>query len=413
MGVIFLTIKFAPILNNIFIIFLLLISLYSFEFRHFHLFNMQFAQSDIILAVMMLILSPLLFKKPAVKSVKMTINMFSFIIAYAVISMLWVSGYNGGYGYIIYQLLLTSVTVLIPYLMSKTTIDKHINFDKAISNFSIILTLIFLYYNFKVQQGARLDGHLGGAAIIHSIMIPVLAVHWYNVMKRKRFIVSIVCLFITMACIFLTSSRAGLISLVLFILVTIFRRLTLKRFIVVSVISSGCIYAILQFASTVRYNQGFNDNLRSIAIDTGIAWATHSPWSFIFGNGYGSIWEWAAFDNGYLPFWTFPLNYTEYGPLLFHAHSVFIQLFAELGVIGTIPFIIILFVLIKEFWKSNKRRNELSANILGALVCTIPSLHTDLFFFRNWAVSIVWLFFLFCGLYNTYEGGNEELSLKK
>lgn len=360
---------------------------------------MRFAHSDVILVFLFLILSPLLLKKPAVDSVKITISMFSFLLFYALISMVWVLNYDGGIEYVIYQLALAWVTILIPYLVSKITINKYINYPKVISNFSALLSVVFLFYIFTTEIGERLDGLLGGAAIIHVIMIPVLAVHWHNLMQRKRIIMSFICLFITMTSIFLTSSRAGLLSLILFILITLFRKLSIRRFIIITLISFVFVWVILQFAPTERYTMGFKDSFRSIGIASGISWATHSVVTLIFGNGFGSIWEWAAFDNYALPLWTFPLMSTEYGYVMFHAHSVFIQLFAELGLIGTIPIFVILFTLIKEWWRSNKSKNELRTNILGALICTIPSLHTDLFFFRNWEVSIIWLFFLFSAFY--------------
>jgi O-antigen ligase len=159
----------------------------------------------------------------------------------------------------------------------------------------------------------------------------------------------------------------------------------------------------LNHVNTDHYTQGVHDVWRSINNTTTKEWVTHSALAFIFGNGYGSIWQWYAYQQGVLPkfeilYQGVPMLDTQYGFILYHAHSVFNQLFGELGLVGIMPFLGVIFIMIREFFKSSKAKNELRANILGALICTIPIMHTDLFFFRNWEISIVWLFYLFTAL---------------
>lgn len=390
------TIKFAPIVNKLFLAFILLISLISLRSRYTTLFDLSY--SDILVLGVFVILFPLIFMKHMrSQSAKQVYALFTFILCYAFATTLWVT-FKVDYWYILYQLLLTGLTVTIPYLTSTIANDKHINSNQLLTNFSIVLTLVFLYYITQQIPGERLDGYLGGAALIHAIMIPVIAVFLNNIMHKQRVLISLIGTFITMSALFLSESRAGLLALILFALLTILRRISVKRIMAVLLPLILFIPIILSFASTDRYSRGFEDPARTENLKTGMRFATQSIGTFLFGNGYGSIWNWYAYQMGILTSWAFPVELTKFGYIMVHPHSVFVGLFAELGVIGTLPFLAILVVIIREFWRSNKAKNELRTNILGAIICTFPTLHTDIFFFRNWEISIVWLFFVFTAL---------------
>lgn len=378
--------------------FIIFISFFSLKVRNISVFGIEISYTDVLLVLIFIFLFPLFFKKmPSTSSANWSIKFLYFILIYAFITTLWAS-YPVSYWYVFYQLMLAFLTVSIPYLMSKITNDKHINYHTLISDFSTVLAFIFFVYILNIQPNIRLNGNLGGAAIISVIMIPVLAVHFHNILHKRRIILSSICFFISLMGIFFTESRAGLAMLLLYVLVTLFRKPNLKRILVMSALAIIFVVVFIQKISTERYNEAFTDIARSTMLESAIAWGTSSTASFMFGNGYGSIWIWHAFEKGALPWWHYPFQTSEHGILMFHAHSIFNQLFAELGLVGLILFALFIITLFKETFISWRNKNELKTNILVSIICTLPTLHTDLMFFRNWEVSIIWLFYLFTAL---------------
>lgn len=399
-GNVLITIRVAPVLSKIFFAFILLISLLPFERYYFSLLGIKVAYGYPLMLMLYAILIPMHFKKlPSTLSADRSIKLLYFILLFAFISTYW-ANHIVEYGYIFYQIILTFLTISIPYLLSKITNDKHIDYHKLISNFATLLTLISLIYlvqSIGDGDASRMKGPLAGAALISVILIPTLAVHLHNVLHRKRMLISTLCVLLTTAAVFFTQSRAGLIMLILFIAVTILRKPTILRVLVIATLVAIFLISFSDDVSTERY-ESFEDESRSTMLETSLNWWKDSPTSIFFGNGYGSIWQWSAYQVGEVGGWIGPWKFTEHGRIMYHAHSVFNQLVAELGLFGLIPFLILLLILFKEAWKSWRRKEELRTNILIALICTLPTFHTDLMIFRNWGVSIVWLFFFFAAL---------------
>lgn len=362
---------------------------------------MYLSFADIILLIFFIMLIPLYFKKlKSTEPADRTIKWLYFIVFYALISTTW-SSYEGDYSFILYQIALTFITISIPHLASKITNDKHIDYHKLISNFSLLLTFVFLFY-FVITDATnyRLNGPLASAAIIGVVIIPPLAVHLNNILSRKRILISTIGFLICLMSTFITQSRVAIIMLALFLLVTLLRKPTIQRLAVTFVLAFVFSLFFTQNLSLDRLQQkGLGDDSRSIMFDTSMSWWTESASTVFFGNGYGDIWQWAVYQQqGETAEWNGSWKGTKHGPIMYHAHSIFNQLLAELGLIGTIPFILIIFNLFKEAYKSWRDKNELKTNILIALICTMPTFVTDLMIFRNWGVSIVWLFFLFTAL---------------
>lgn len=393
------TVRIAPKVSIIFLVLVFMVSYFTLTSSYLTVFGRQLSYADVLLVLAFLVLSPLFFKRTeSTLSADRSVKLLYFIVIYAFFTTLWAS-HTAGYWFTFYQIALTFLTISIPYLVSKITNDKHIDYHKLISNFATLLSFIFLVYYFRMEDiGGRLSGSLGGAAIISVIIIPSLAVHFHNVLHRKRFLLSLVCLFISLHAVFYTQSRAGLVMLVLFIVITFLRKPSPKRIIAMVLLSVVFFLVFAEDISTERYEDVFEDEARNTALDSAINWWLYSPVSFIFGNGYGSLWQWAAYQSDELFGWYEQWTSTVHGPIMYHSHSVFNQLIGELGIIGLIPFLIFLYVLIKETWISWRNKNDLKTNILIALICTLPTFHTDLMIFRNWEVSLVWLFFLFTAL---------------
>lgn len=390
------TIKIAPIISKLFLLFVLTYSIVPLANTKFEVIGMYLSLADIALFTVFLLLVPLYFKKTeSTSAADVTIKLLYFIIAYALLSTIWTS-YDGSYRYIFYQVSLTFLTISIPHLVSKITNDKHINYHKLISNISLLLTFVFLFY-ILISQATyfRLNGPLASAAIIGVVIIPPLAVHLHNIMSRTRVLVSAIGFVICLLSVFLTQSRVAIVMLALFLLASLLRKPTIKRVGVTALLMILILIFFSQDLSLDRFQEkGFDDQARSIMHDSSISWWTHSTSTVFFGNGYGDIWQWAAYQQGEVSQYDGSWKHTEHGPVMYHAHSILNQLLAELGLIGMIAFAFIIVILIWEGYKSWRDKTELKTNIIIALICTLPTFFTDLMIFRNWGVSIVWLFYL-------------------
>src|SRR5699024_9039068 len=231
----------------------------------------------------------------------------------------------------------------------------------------------YMFELWRLEDGGRLTGALGTAAILSVIIIPTISVHLYNLMFRKRVLVSFLGFFISLISLFLTQSRAGILMLVIFFVINILRKPTITRIILV--FSLGAVFTVFlgDNISTDRYEKGFEDANRKVMLESSVTGWTASSKNFVFGSGYGSIWQWAEFQNQYR-YWDYnPWKLTEYGYVMYHPHSIFNQLVVETGVIGLIPFLLFLCILIRETIRSLQEENELKLTLLIALISTIPT----------------------------------------
>jgi len=398
----------------VFLLFILATSLWGFKTRHLPFFNESISYTDVMLVLFSFVLFGLAFK--GIKNtmlVDRSSRYFYFIIIYCFITLIW-SDQKASMWYTSYQLILAFLSIFIPHYLSKLSNDKHLNTEKFMSNFAIVMTTIFFIYYLGRMDGERLGGYFAGAALIGFAMIPVSAIHFNNIMTKKRILISSLAFIITVFCIFMTQSRMALITFVLYIVVTFLRKPTLTRIALMSIVGLTSYYMFADKINTFRYGNLTSDDYRSQMLDTAINWGTKDGFSLIFGNGYGSIWQWAAYLQGDLTWGPEKFLYTEHGPIMHHAHSVFNQLFAEIGLIGTIPFFLFVILLIREALKSWKRKEEFRLNLLIAIICTIPATFSDLIVFANWQVTLVWFFFAFVAIsYKEDSNTNKFINNKK
>lgn len=388
--------KVAIIFQLIFYLFLIAISFFAVDGKELLITNMDYA--DLALIIMMILSSYLIFKyKVKDEAANSAAFYIYFIIFYSFISVLWASNIYS-YTHLFYQILLAFLTISIPYNISKIKYDINIDYRKWMSNVAAILSIAFLIYLFWTEEGNRLAGPIGTSAILSVVILPVFSIHLYNLFDRYRLISSSLFLIISTISIFATQSRAGLIILVLFLTIIILSKPSLKK--VASLISMifVFIYFYLDKIDTRRYENLLSDKSRSTAFDSAINWWLDSPISFIFGNGYGSLWQWSLFDSNKHPYWNKQWTSTENGNIMYHAHSVISQVIAELGLVGLIAFILFIVIIFRETIKSWKAKEGVKTYILISLLCTLPIFHADLMVFRNWEVSLIWFFFLFSAL---------------
>jgi hypothetical protein len=357
----------------------------------------------ILMFVLILMGIPLLFyySKENKKS-RIVYLMFSLILVIALVSIVFSDDtYDERYKY--YSLFITWCTVSLAFLYSKTALFKTINPRKAINMVSILLTGVFVIYTFwwlfifDAEPKERLTGILGVSSVLHVPMVLVLAVHLSNIATKTNRLTSIIGAFVTITTILLTNSRAGLLSMGLLFLFFLTQRISIKKITIASVLICTCLFIIMNISTTDRY-QSFDDPFREENMRTALSILTSSAKNFMFGSGYGSVWPY-DFENYTSSFDVMRMIYTPFGGLLHHAHSVFLEILVELGLIGLLIFILILLIVVHECFKSKKYNNLQRMYILFGVLCVVfPAFFVDLYLFRNWEISLIWWFYLFFGL---------------
>lgn len=295
-----------------------------------------------------------------------------------------------------YSLFVTWCNMTFAYLTSKVIMFKTIDLKKTISMLSLLLTTVIFFYIlwwiFFYHMETRLTGLIGASSVLYLPMVLLLSIHLSNITTKSNRLSSIIGSFIAIAGILLTNSRAGLITLVLLLLFFLFKKISVRKLVLGAVIILISIAFVSKFSSLDRL-KSFESLAREENIKTSLQISTSSFKNFIFGTGYGDVWQFGSKspDAGFIG--------TAYGMLLHHPHSTFLKIFVELGAVGLLLIIFILGVIAKEFYGSIKRNNAHRSYILFAVLCTSAvSFSTDLFLFQNWHISLLWWLFLFLGL---------------
>lgn len=368
------------------------------------LFGIPISLRELIIPVSSFVLLPvLLTKRENNKSAFFVFVCFLFIAMWALFSMTWSDVFLKEDQYFV--LLMTISTIFLAYIASNMTFRVNIKWENVVTRLALFLTFIFFVYGVNNLLGTdttntlginRLKGYLGGAAVIHIIMLPVIAVHLANIRnKRNPHGISTIALILTVFSVFLTGSRAGVATMILMFLIIALRKLSLKK-IIILISSSAIGYLILNSFMDLSRFTNFSDPARSATNENGMSIVFQDLQSFLFGQGFGDVWSWYRAEMlGYIHFGN---NFDGY--TLFHPHSLFLQIFVELGFVSLIPFLFILGVIIRKFFSLSKMSSTLQIYLLIAIVCTLPSTFTDLYIFRNWESSFIWLTFLFIALRN-------------
>lgn len=388
----------ARSLYTIFLLYIIIISVIPFSKVMVYFSDYSMTYSNFLLLLLGLIVVPFASGK-IVENKYMSISskLLTFIILYGFISLSWSNQYFHSW-YAVYQLLLAFLTFFVPYLLVRVISDSSMNYQETLTSFASVLSIVFIYYLVNMGE-SRFSGQIGGAAIIHMAIIPCIAVFVNNLSSKKKKIRSLFFLIVNFTSLMYTESRMALMTLILFFVLYNIQKLTKRKIILAMVV--GLILLILLISlssSSSRFaTLGLTDSARSINTESSLLLATDTPLKFIFGNGYGNVWSWSSFQQGIRPS-NFLYNSwlsTQHGPIMYHAHSIFNNLITELGLLGLVPYLIFLLIILRVWFNSKVENNEVKTTMLSTLIATIPSMHSDLFWFRNWEVSFIWFFFFF------------------
>lgn len=352
--------------------------------------SLNVPQNYITLTVITVLSLPLLFYKTKRASARTVFFLFSFISIVALVSGLVINFQTSSMESIIYTACLSWVLMFFAFSFSKIVDDGFVDGAAMLTRLSRLLTVVFVIYAaFFVFRGSgvveRLQGPLGVASVIHVPMLLALSVHVYNVMAKRSPKISLLFATATMGTLFLTNSRAGILSFVVLLFLVFIQKGAFKKKALIFTLVFVCALTLINLVDFERFTK-LEDLQRQQTTAAALSLATDSTASVFLGSGFGNIWSLSAEEQ-------------QNGDILHHAHSVFLELFVELGLLGTIPFALIVLIVLIQFSKSVKQRHGLKACVLAGVLSTIfPSFFTDLYLFKNYELSLLWWFYLFAAL---------------
>ena len=346
--------------------------------------------------LVLIILLPVIIKGIKIEKSSKVYIIFTIIIIWSFVTT-FNQDYLFSYKYITFSLLMAWVTMTLGFLFSKVVYFRP---KKTMWIMFVLLTLFFGYYAYSAlsQEGlTRLAGALGGAAVIHVSILLVLSYFFHKFFHNKKHtIINLIFVFLNLSFVVLTGSRAGLLSVILFVLLFLMLRINNKKMLgVVLFLSVVSVFIVTNFPMD-RYSS-LEITGRTMNLNVVTDYATQSPQALLLGNGYGTIFQWFAYGYGGLPTLKGNLVQTLFGSALYHAHSTFLEILGEMGLISLILFLGIFIIVIKDFWITIKDKS-LKNTMLLAVICTMPSFALDLYLLANWDVSFVWWLFVFSAL---------------
>ena len=247
-----------------------------------------------------------------------------------------------------FQQFITFSIVVFVFSSIYSIFDKHELLDIArysgflIISVNIIQIVVDFSSMFVMGRFISITGNAQHAAILFLGLIPI-----YYIDALKKSVVSIICLVLVLFFLFLTGSRTGLLGLSIFILLTGIRRV--RYFIIIIIF----ILVITNLFPT-ELLQSFDIQLSSLESRVLNGENTRQIiWSDLFD---------AFLDN---PFFGKDIEKNRVG----YGESSILSAFANYGLIGGIPFLIILGIIIKAFRRNILKRDE--SQIVAAIIFSL------------------------------------------
>lgn len=259
------------------------------------------------------------------------------------------------YGIKIIIFFILSYFTALNYINTKTRI-KWFFYGLCLSVLAISLEILFKFY----QTGLSLDfffnrnniyimmGPIATVTAILVMILPLILAFYFQRAKEKEGIFILMIFLIGTIAVFLSLGKSAIISLIL-ALVYLFYRFKKKRIAMVISASLVCSFGLLLFGSFFeglffRLSRVFVDvstKFRLLELETVIDIISNHFWLGV-GSGQQMI-----YYSRYL--------YPDYNQLV---NNFFLQSFVDLGVIGFILAIFILFLIVRKFLKLSKKINE-------------------------------------------------------
>lgn len=241
----------------------------------------------------------------------------------------------------------------------------------------------------------RVANPFGGAAVLHISLLLGASIALAAARARIRTRISILVALIDLVCLVFGYTRGGLVCLGLFgamLSYSVISRRIRQRNLPVSIIALAlvmvAVFALGVWNVLAARGSDFTSDGR---IETWIlafkVWGSDAS-NMIIGTGYGAMWPWHAVERGDFPQSAFlGLLDLAYGPSLGHAHNLYVNILAELGIVGALLFAVVIAVAI---WSAVKATNRMHQTLAMGLVATFVGFAFDTFLIKNFPIALTW-----------------------
>lgn len=257
----------------------------------------------------------------------------------------------------------------------------------------------------SITQGRpviRLWTQLGNAAVYPIVVLLCMTIAMACAMRRYRTRLSQWIAVFHLIFLFLTASRGGLVVLavlVLLLVVRLARRHTgagerLRR-LPPSVLVVGFLGVLAATAVSPILGRLDQKSGRLMSWRAGIA-ALEGDWvTTLFGLGSGTIWPWFAYESGWQGLPGSRRVWGPFGYVLYHAHSLYVTVLVELGILGILLLVAMLWPLVAQWFRGGS--TPLVVLVSGVCACLV-GFTFDLYLFKNFGVSMLWWTLAFAAL---------------
>lgn len=116
------------------------------------------------------------------------------------------------------------------------------------------------------------------------------------------------------------------------------------------------------------------------------AWSS-SPGSALFGLGPMKLWPWLASERAGVD-GSFQYE-SPWGSMLYHAHSTYLYVLVEHGIIGFVALLVVLGFVIRRCVREIRQRGDL-ALVAVAVLLALPAMLVELYLFRGFPTAVLW-----------------------
>lgn len=301
------------------------------------------------------------------------------------LSLLWADPSDVGYAAL--QWYLVVVACALPWMVASQGLPSGSSTTRWIGSVALVVvgcSAVVAPYSWLTEPGWRLALPLGGASTSPVALVLCMAA-LYCRWRVERRLIEKVGLLVGGALLVATVSRIGFFMAIVLGVAVVARDRGKVPLALTGAASLASVIVLL----ALRGGGVISDAARGESAST--AWAQMQGWrSFLMGRGWGGVWEWLAFETRHLPMerqgvWLF----TDDGRLLYHAHSVYLNAFVELGLVGLVLLAAVLIVVARGAVSSVRQGASLWP-VAVALLLSLLAFAFETYLFHSLVTSMVW-----------------------
>lgn len=240
----------------------------------------------------------------------------------------------------------------------------------------------------------RLGGPLGGPTVVPAIFVVTLSFVVFSVQQMIKSPFGIIGATVLSAAILFSGSRAAILALLAFLMLTLLRGGRLLRKVVVFSTFAAASAFVFHYASPERFLD------LSEVYRTESYWSSLRAWtanvrSLVLGHGFGQIWPYYFYDAGFGGGAGYgKLLSTEFGRVLYHPHSTVLYVLAETGIVGMCLLGAALGRPLLRAYRA-KPGSSVAKRLAPGVLATLVIFAFDTMLLKGFELAAVWWTFLF------------------